>query len=88
MLIIFVFVMIKEFFLDFFWINSIVINICDILFEKNVLVGNIIYNVRIIWVIEGVFIVLVLDGEKFGMVFLGVYIVEVYSFFVNFLLLW
>lgn len=64
--------MIKEFFLNFFWINSIVINICDIVFEENVLVGNIIYNVRIIWVVEGVFIVLVLDGEKFGMVFLGV----------------
>lgn len=64
--------MIKEFFLNFFWINSIVINICDIVFEENVLVGNVIYNVRIIWVVEGVFIVWILDGEKFGMIFLGV----------------
>lgn len=64
--------MIKEFFLNFFWINSIVINICDIVFEENVLVGNIIYNVRIIWVVEGVFIVWILDKEKFGMIFLGV----------------
>lgn len=82
----FVSVMIKESSLIFFRINSTVINICDIIFEKNVLAGNITYNVRTIRVTEGVLTALALDGEKFGMVFLGVHIAEAYSFSVNFLL--
>lgn len=82
----FVSVMIKESSLDFFRINSTVINICDIVFEKNVLAGNITYNVRTIRVAEGVLTVRTLDGEKFGMIFLGVHIAKAYSFSVNFLL--
>lgn len=49
-----------------------VINLCNIVFEGNVLVGKIKYSVRLIWVVEGVFIVFFLDGVKFGMFFLGV----------------
>lgn len=82
----FVSVMIVEFSLDFFRINSTVINICDIMFEKNVLAGNITYNVRTIRVAEGVLTARTLDGEKFGMIFLGVHIAKAYSFSVNFLL--
>lgn len=82
----FVSVMIKESSLNFFRINSTVINICDIVFEENVLAGNITYNVRTIRVAEGVLTALALDGEKFGMIFLGVQIAEAYSFSVNFLL--
>lgn len=82
----FVSVLIKESSLNFFRINSTVINICDIVFEENVLAGNITYNVRTIRVAEGVLTALALDGEKFGMIFLGVQIAEAYSFSVNFLL--
>lgn len=78
--------MIKEFSLEFFRINSTVINICDIMFEKNVLAGNITYNVRTIRVAEGVLTARTLDGEKFGMVFLGVQIANAYNFSGNFLL--
>lgn len=65
----FVSVMIKESSVIFFRINSTVINICDIVFEENVLAGNITYNVRTIRVAEGVLTALALDGEKFGMIF-------------------
>lgn len=82
----FVSVMIKESSLDFFRINSTVINICDIVFEKNVLAGNITYNVRTIRVAEGVLTARTWDREKFGMIFLGVHIAKAYSFSVNFLL--
>lgn len=64
--------MIKEFLKDLICINSMVINLCSIVFEGNVLVGKIKYSVRLIWVVEGVFIVFLLDGVKFGMFFLGV----------------
>lgn len=82
----FVSVMIKESSLDFFRINSTVINICDIVFEENVLAENITYIVKTIRVTEGFLTARTLDGEKFGMVFLGVHIAEAYSFSVNFLL--
>lgn len=82
----FVSVMIVESSLEFFRFNSTVINICDIMFEKNVLAGNITYNVRTIRVAEGVLTARTLDGEKFGMIFLGVHIAKAYSFSVNFLL--
>lgn len=65
----FVSVMIKESSLNFFRINSKVINICDIVFEENVLAGNVTYNVRTIRITEGVLTALALDGEKFGMFF-------------------
>lgn len=78
--------MIKESSLDSFRINSTVINICDIVFEENVLAENITYIVKTIRVTEGVLTALALDGEKFGMVFLGVQIANAYSFSGNFLL--
>lgn len=82
----FVSVMIKESSQDCIRINSTVINMCDIVFEKNVLAGNITYNVRTIRVAEGVLTALALDGEKFGMFFSGVQIAQAYSFSANFLL--
>lgn len=82
----FVSVMIKESSLSFFRINSTLINICDIVFEENVLAGNITYNVRTIRIAEGVLTARTLDGEKFGMIFSGVQIAKAYSFSVNFLL--
>lgn len=82
----FVSVMIKESSQDCIRINSTVINRCDIVFEENVLAGNITYNVRTIRVAEGVLTAWALDGEKFGMLFSGVQIAEAYSFSANFLL--
>lgn len=63
-------------------INGSLINEINIVYEENVLVRNVIYNVWFVKVLEGVFIVYIVDGGKFGFVFLGCKIDVVYSFFV------
>lgn len=65
----FVSVTIKESSLRFFRIKRTLINICDIVFEENVLAGNITYNVKTIRVAEGVLTARTWDREKFGMIF-------------------
>lgn len=77
--------MMKYFFKYFFCINGMVINIIDIVFEENLLVGNVMYNVRLICVVEGEFMVFMVNGECFGLVFVGVVYYEVYGFFGNFM---
>lgn len=41
----YVFIMMKYFLKDLLCINSIVINVGDVVFEENVLYGNVMYNV-------------------------------------------
>lgn len=43
--------MIKEFLKVFIWINNVILNVVDIVFEDSLLVGNIIYSVVLIFVI-------------------------------------
>lgn len=82
----FVTIMIKEYSKDLIRINRTVINLCNIVFEGNVLAGNIKYSVRSIRVVEGVLTAFTLDGEQFGMLFSGVQTAKAYSFSGNFLL--
>lgn len=64
-----------------------VVIVCNIVFEKNVLFGSNIYNVKLIWVLEGDFIVFILNGEVFGIVVMGFNKDEVYGFLGNILFL-
>lgn len=77
------FIMIENLFKDLFCVNSLVVEISDIVFEDNVLVCNILYNVRIICVIEGEFIVFILNRECFGLIVVGVVNFKVYGFLGN-----
>lgn len=46
-------IMIKDGSQDSFCLNNILINTIDIVFQKNVYVGKVIYNVKTIHVVEG-----------------------------------
>lgn len=81
----YVFIMMKYFLKDLLCINSLVINMGDVVFEENVLNGNVMYNVWLICVVVGEFMVFMVNGECFGLVFVGVIYYEVYGFFGNFM---
>lgn len=76
--------MIKKLLKDLLFINGIYINVSDIVFEENVLDGNVIYNVRLICVVEGEFMVFIVNRECFGLMFDGVKKFVVSGFFGNF----
>lgn len=77
--------MINFVFKDLLCINDKIINKCVIVFEENVLVSSVIYSVRIVCVVEGELIVFIVNGECFGLMFVGVIEYEVYGFFGNLL---
>lgn len=51
------------------------------------LVGSVIYNVRFICVVDGEVVIFMLNGDCFGLMFVGVVYYEVYGFFGIFLYL-
>lgn len=82
----FVSLMIKESSQDFIRINSSVVTACNIVFEKNVLLGSNTYNVKSIRVPEGDLTAFTLNGEVFGIVVTGLNKDEAYGFSGNILL--
>lgn len=68
----YVLIMILLLFRSFFWVNGVVIFICDVVFEKNVVMKIEVYNVRLIKVVEGELIVFFFNGEFFGLIFVGI----------------
>lgn len=64
-------IMIKDGSQDSFCLNNMLINTSDIVFQKNVPVGNVIYNVKTIRVVEGEVTVSTFNGERFGLIFTG-----------------
>lgn len=82
----FVSLIIKDPYQDSIRINSSVITACNIVFEKNVLVSNTVYNVRSIRVPEGELTAFTLNEEVFGVVFTGLKKNEAYGFSGNILL--
>lgn len=63
------------------------INTSDIVFEKIVSAGSVIYNVRSIPVVEGEVTTSTLNGKRFRFMFAGVAVYEAYGFSGNSLLL-
>lgn len=59
----------------------------DIVFEKNVSAGSVIYNVRSIRVVDGEVTTSTLNGDRFGLMFAGLTYYEAYGFSGNSLLL-
>lgn len=82
----FVSLIIKDPYQDSIRINSSVITACNIVFEKDVLVSNTVYNVRSIQVPEGELTAFTLNEEVFGVVFTGLKKNEAYGFSGNILL--
>lgn len=80
-------IMIKHSSKDSFRINGTVITTADIVFEEDVPVGNLTYNVRTIHVPAGELTAYTVDDEKFGLMFVGVSIYKAYGFSGNSLLL-
>lgn len=80
-------IMIKHSSKDSFRINGTVITPADIVFEEDVPVGNLTYNVRTIQVPAGELTAYTVDEEKFGLMFAGVSHDEAYGFSGNSLLL-
>lgn len=80
-------IMIKHSSKDSFRINGTVITTADIVFEEEVPVGNLTYNVRTIQVPAGELTAYTVDEEKFGLMFAGVSHDEAYGFSGNSLLL-
>lgn len=61
-------------------VNSSVVETSDIVFEDNVLVRNISYNVRTIRVTEGELTASTLNRERFGLTVAGVANLKAYGF--------
>lgn len=80
-------IMIKHSSKDSLRINGTVITTADIVFEEDVPVGNLTYNVRTIHVPAGELTAYTVDDEKFGLMFVGVSIYKAYGFSGNSLLL-
>lgn len=79
--------MIRESSRDSFRVNGTAIEINDVVFEGNVMVRNITYNVRSIRVAEGELTASTMNGDRFGLIFAGVTEYEAYGFSGNSLLL-
>lgn len=60
--------------------NSTMINMGDVVFEESVSTDNVMYNVRSISE-EGEITASTLNGERFGLMFVGITIDEAYGFF-------
>lgn len=80
-------IMIRESSRDSFRVNDTAIEINDVVFEENVMVRNITYNVRSIRVAEGELTASTMNGDRFGLIFAGVTEYEAYGFSGNSLLL-
>lgn len=80
-------IMIRESSRDSFRVNGTAIEINDVVFEENVMVRNITYNVRSIRVAEGELTASTMNGDRFGLIFAGVTEYEAYGFSGNSLLL-
>lgn len=65
-------ILIKDGSQDSFCPNNILINTSDIVFQKNLSVGKVIYNVKTIRVVKGEGTASTLNGERFGLMFAGV----------------
>ena len=79
--------MMKQFSTKFLRINGNVLNVKDMFFEENVVVGQETYTVRSINVPEGEISVYTTQGDRFGLMFAGVTDYEAYGFSGNSLLL-
>lgn len=79
--------MIRESSKDVFRVNGTAIEESDIVFEENISICNITYNVRSIRVAEGELTASTMNGDRFGLIFAGVTDYEAYGFSGNSLLL-
>nr|XP_022310499.1 IgGFc-binding protein-like isoform X3 [Crassostrea virginica] len=79
-------IMMKQFSTKFLRINGNVLNVKDMFFEENVVVGQETYTVRSINLIEGEISVYSTQGDRFGLMFAGVTDYEAYGFSGNSLL--
>lgn len=82
-------IMIRESSKDVFRVNGTAIEESDIVFEENISIRNITYNVRSIHVrvAEGELTASTMNGDRFGLIFAGVTYYEAYGFSGNSLLL-
>ena len=79
-------IMMKQFSTKFLRINGNVLNVKDMFFEENVVVGQETYTVRSINLPEGEISVYSTQGDRFGLMFAGVTDYEAYGFSGNSLL--
>lgn len=73
-------IMIKYSSTNSFRINGSIINIRDIVFQENVSVHNITYNVKSIRVVEGELTASTVNRDRFGLIFAGVKSYKAYGF--------